>query len=175
MLLELRPHRLSQAKSSPSTPPATPSRRHPLPRPRPRPHPHHLRHQPQALQLAPPNRDRFDGVIVHGLWKYPGLAAWLALAGHKPYVVFTHGMLDPYFKRAFPLKHIKKLASTGTWPSTGFSAPPTASSSPPAKKRDLAEQSFWLCTLERLRRPLRSLPPAQRRRDPPPRLLLRLP
>jgi glycosyltransferase involved in cell wall biosynthesis len=25
-----------------------------------------------------------------------------------PYVVFTHGMLDPYYKRRYPLKHLKK-------------------------------------------------------------------
>ena len=55
------------------------------------------------------NRHRFDGVVVNGLWQYCGLAAWWALAGNTPYVVFTHGMLDPYFKHAFPLKHIKKL------------------------------------------------------------------
>lgn len=54
------------------------------------------------------NRDRFDGVIVNGLWQYCGLAAKQTLRGHTPYMVFTHGMLDPYFKRAFPLKHIKK-------------------------------------------------------------------
>jgi len=54
------------------------------------------------------NRDRFDGVVVNGLWQYCGLAAWRALAGNTPYVVFTHGMLDPYFKHAFPLKHLKK-------------------------------------------------------------------
>ena len=54
------------------------------------------------------NRDRFDGVVVNGLWQYCGLAAWLALAGNTPYVVFTHGMLDPYFKHAFPMKHVKK-------------------------------------------------------------------
>ena len=54
------------------------------------------------------NRDRFDGVVVNGLWQYCGYAAWRTLAGNTPYVVFTHGMLDPYFKHAFPLKHIKK-------------------------------------------------------------------
>ncbi len=54
------------------------------------------------------NRERFDGVVVNGLWQYCGFAAWRALAGNTPYVVFTHGMLDPYFKRAFPLKHVKK-------------------------------------------------------------------
>ncbi len=54
------------------------------------------------------NRDRFDGVVVNGLWQYCGYAAWRALAGNTPYVVFTHGMLDPYFRYTFPFKHIKK-------------------------------------------------------------------
>jgi len=55
------------------------------------------------------NRDRFDGVVVHGLWQYIGFAVHRAIKGHKPYVVFTHGMLDPYFKHAYPLKHLKKI------------------------------------------------------------------
>jgi glycosyltransferase involved in cell wall biosynthesis len=54
------------------------------------------------------NRQRFGGVMVHGLWQYCGLAVWRGLEGRKPYAVFCHGMLDPYFKRAFPLKHLKK-------------------------------------------------------------------
>jgi len=54
------------------------------------------------------NRHRFDGVVVNGLWQYCGLAARLNLHGRVPYVVFTHGMLDPYFKKTFPLKHFKK-------------------------------------------------------------------
>ncbi|AFL87760.1 glycosyltransferase [Terriglobus roseus DSM 18391] len=55
------------------------------------------------------NIDRFDGVIVNGLWQYNGLPAMLAARGRKPYMVFTHGMLDPYFKRRYPLKHLKKV------------------------------------------------------------------
>ena len=47
-------------------------------------------------------------MVVNGLWQYCGYAAWRALTGNTPYVVFTHGMLDPYFRYAFPLKHIKK-------------------------------------------------------------------
>lgn len=46
---------------------------------------------------------------MHGLWSYPGIAARKAFAGRIPFMVFPHGMLDPYFKRAFPLKHVKKL------------------------------------------------------------------
>ncbi len=44
------------------------------------------------------------------MWQYPGLAARRAArALGLPYFVYTHGMLDPWFKRAFPLKHLKKL------------------------------------------------------------------
>jgi len=55
------------------------------------------------------NYSRFDGVIVNGVWQYHTVAARRVLAGRKPYVVFAHGMLDPYFKDRYPLKHLKKL------------------------------------------------------------------
>jgi glycosyltransferase involved in cell wall biosynthesis len=53
----------------------------------------------------------YDVVVVHGLWQYHGLAVHRALrgAGAPPYFVFSHGMLDPWFKREYPLKHVKKL------------------------------------------------------------------
>ena len=54
------------------------------------------------------NADRFDGVVVHGLWQYCGYAARKVFGGNKPYMVFVHGMLDPYFRRTFPFKHLKK-------------------------------------------------------------------
>ncbi len=53
------------------------------------------------------HRSEFDGVLVHGLWNYITIAALRTLRGHTPYIVFVHGMLDPYFKRAFPLKHAR--------------------------------------------------------------------
>ena len=53
------------------------------------------------------NRGRFDGFLVNGLWQC-GLATMLAAGRTTPYMVFAHGMLDPYFKRRFPLKHVKK-------------------------------------------------------------------
>jgi len=55
------------------------------------------------------NYSRFDGAIVNGVWQYHAVAARHVLAGRLPYVVFAHGMLDPYFKSRFPLKHLKKL------------------------------------------------------------------
>ncbi|MBC7942729.1 MAG: glycosyltransferase [Chitinophagaceae bacterium] len=51
----------------------------------------------------------FDAVIVHGLWQHQGLATWRALRGGPvPYYVYPHGMLDPWFKRTYPIKHLKK-------------------------------------------------------------------
>jgi glycosyltransferase involved in cell wall biosynthesis len=89
------------------------------------------------------NRDRFDGVVVNGLWQYCGFAAWRALAGNTPYVVFTHGMLDPYFKRAFPMKHIKKWLY---WVPAEYRILRDADRvlfTSKAEKR-LAEETFWL-------------------------------
>lgn len=55
------------------------------------------------------NLPRFDAAIVHGNWQYHGLAASRACrrAG-VPYLVYPHGMLDPWFNRAYPLKKWKK-------------------------------------------------------------------
>ncbi len=64
---------------------------------------------PKLEQWLNANYQRFDGVIVNGVWQYHGVAARRTLAGRKPYVVFAHGMLDPYFKHRYPLKHLKKL------------------------------------------------------------------
>jgi len=56
----------------------------------------------------------YDIVIVNGIWQYHSFAVWRALySGGTPYVVYTHGMLDPWFKQQYPLKHAKKLAY---WP-----------------------------------------------------------
>lgn len=54
-------------------------------------------------------RSDYDAVIVNGIWQYNGYAVRLALRGSStPYVVFPHGMLDPWFRRRYPLKHLKK-------------------------------------------------------------------
>ncbi len=55
------------------------------------------------------NVRRFDCVIAHDIWQYPCRATWQALRHTEtPYFVFTHGMLDPWFRQTFPLKHVKK-------------------------------------------------------------------
>ncbi|WP_420997516.1 glycosyltransferase [Cupriavidus sp. 30B13] len=51
----------------------------------------------------------YDAVVVEGMWQFHALAVCLALRGKRvPYFVFTHGMLDPWFRQHYPLKHLKK-------------------------------------------------------------------
>jgi glycosyltransferase involved in cell wall biosynthesis len=63
---------------------------------------------PRLIPWLRSNAACFDAVVVHGLWQFCGLATWRAFGSNVPYFVFAHGMLDPYFKRAFPFKHMKK-------------------------------------------------------------------
>ena len=51
----------------------------------------------------------FDALVSHGLWQYPSVAVRKAARkADKPYFVYPHGMLDPWFKSHYPWKHIKK-------------------------------------------------------------------
>jgi glycosyltransferase involved in cell wall biosynthesis len=51
----------------------------------------------------------FDAVIINGLWQFHSAGSRKALhSSGTPYFVFPHGMLDPWFKRTYPLKHAKK-------------------------------------------------------------------
>ncbi|WP_251106685.1 glycosyltransferase [Alloacidobacterium dinghuense] len=51
----------------------------------------------------------YDAVVINGIWQYNSFAAGRAARGRVPYAVFIHGALDPWFKKTYPLKHIKKL------------------------------------------------------------------
>jgi glycosyltransferase involved in cell wall biosynthesis len=56
------------------------------------------------------NLSRFDAVVVHSVWMYFSYAVWKATRRTgTPYFLFIHGALDPWFRRAYPLKHIKKI------------------------------------------------------------------
>lgn len=46
-----------------------------------------------------------EWVIAHGLWQWPGQRAREL---GNPYLVYPHGMLDPWFKKSYPIKHLKK-------------------------------------------------------------------
>jgi glycosyltransferase involved in cell wall biosynthesis len=92
------------------------------------------------------------------MWQYTGYAVWRTMRGRVPYVVFSHGMLDPYFKRAFPLKHLKKWLywlPVEYWVLRGarhvlFTC---------AAEAELAKQSFWLHRWNAWVTPFGTIPP----------------
>lgn len=63
-------------------------------------------------KLAP----QFDAAVVHGLWHHACIGAFGAMkrAG-LPWLVFSHGMMDPYFRKEAPLKHAVKQAFWLIW------------------------------------------------------------
>lgn len=86
----------------------------------------------------------YNAVIVEGLWQYHSFAVWRALRGTQtPYFVFTHGMLDPWFKKAYPLKHLKKWLY---WPWAEYRTMRDAEAVlfTCEEERLLARDSFWL-------------------------------
>jgi len=67
------------------------------------------RYCPRAVAWLETNAARFDAVVVHGVWGYHLVAVWRALRNSEtPYFVILHGMLNPWFRRTYPLKHWKK-------------------------------------------------------------------
>jgi len=90
------------------------------------------------------NRRRYDVIIVNGIWQFHSFAVWRALRdSNTPYVVFTHGMLDPWFKKEYPLKHLKKWIY---WPWAEYRVLRDAQAVlfTCEEERVLARQSFWL-------------------------------
>ena len=99
---------------------------------------------PRLLPWLQENVHRYDAVIVNGVWQYHSFAVWKTLKKSKtPYFVFTHGMLDPWFKHTYPLKHLKKWLY---WPWAEYRVLRDARAVifTCEEERQLARQSFWL-------------------------------
>ena len=83
-------------------------------------------------------------VIVNGIWQFNSFTAWRVLRKIGiPYFVFTHGMLDPWFKEHYPLKHLKKWLY---WPWAEYRVlrDATAVLFTCLEEKVLARRSFWL-------------------------------
>ncbi|MDP9084943.1 MAG: glycosyltransferase [Pseudomonadota bacterium] len=86
----------------------------------------------------------YDVIIINGIWQYNCFGAWRVLRRSRtPYFVYVHGMLDPWFKRAYPLKHLKKWLF---WP---WGVYPVLRDARAVlftceEERRLARDSFWL-------------------------------
>jgi glycosyltransferase involved in cell wall biosynthesis len=86
----------------------------------------------------------YDAVVINGLWQYNSFGAWRALHRMRvPYFVFTHGMLDPWFKTTYPLKHFKKWLY---WPWADYRVLRDARAVlfTSEEERLQARKSFWL-------------------------------
>ncbi|AGY60227.1 glycosyltransferase [Gloeobacter kilaueensis] len=98
---------------------------------------------PRLVPWLRAHRHRYDHVLVNGLWQFTSLGTWLALRGTStPYSLFVHGMLDPYFNRAYPLKRLKKQLY---WPWGEYRVLRDAQAVlfTCKQEEDLAAESFW--------------------------------
>jgi glycosyltransferase involved in cell wall biosynthesis len=84
-----------------------------------------------------------DVTIVHGLWQWPGIVAYKNWQRKKNYyVVFPHGMLDPWFKKAYLLKHLKKQVYWW-WRQGKILENAHAVCFTTEEERRLAQKTFW--------------------------------
>lgn len=103
-----------------------------------------LGYSPALVPWLRANAIHYDLVIIHGLWRYISVGTWRALRkGRVPYMVMPHGMLDPWFKHQYPLKHCKKWLF---WPWTEYRVLRDARAVifTCDEERRLARESFWL-------------------------------
>ena len=99
---------------------------------------------PRLVPWLIANRGNYDVVVVHGIWQFHSFGVWRALRNSgTPYVVYTHGMLDPWFKRQYPLKHVKKWMF---WPWSDYRVLRDAQGVLFTCEEEclLARSSFWL-------------------------------
>lgn len=104
----------------------------------------HYRYSPRLAPWLRENREWYDAIIVNGIWQYHSFAAWQTLRNSgTPYVLFVHGMLDPWFKKTYPLKHLKKWMY---WPWAEYRVLRDARAVlfTCEEERRLAKDSFWL-------------------------------
>jgi glycosyltransferase involved in cell wall biosynthesis len=90
------------------------------------------------------NAQNYDVFIINGLWQYHSYASHRVLKSlNRRYYVFTHGMLDPWFKDQYPLKHLKKWLY---WPLGEYPVIRDAEKVlfTCEDEKILARQSFWL-------------------------------
>jgi glycosyltransferase involved in cell wall biosynthesis len=66
-------------------------------------------YSPKFVKWLKANATNYDFVVVNGLWNYTARGSWRALHNSTvPYAVYTHGMLDPWFRETYPVKHFAK-------------------------------------------------------------------
>jgi len=80
--------------------------------------PHHSpwHHSPKLISWLEKNIQKYDAVIVHGLWLFSSYAVEKSMRGKHspPWFVMPHGMLDPYFQKSKE-RRIKAIRNSVYW------------------------------------------------------------
>jgi glycosyltransferase involved in cell wall biosynthesis len=64
---------------------------------------------PHLVPWLKTHADDYDIAVVNGLWNYASTGSSLILPRlNLPYVVYPHGMMDPWFRKTYPAKHCLK-------------------------------------------------------------------
>lgn len=97
---------------------------------------------PKLKQWIMDNANRFDVAVIHGLWNHASVGGWQGcFKANLPYVLFTHGMMDPWFKKAYPLKHwLKQLFWIIQGPALKYASEVLFTSE---EEKKLAHGVFW--------------------------------
>lgn len=62
------------------------------------------------LEFLRSNLDKYECVIVHGIWGFISYAVWrCSRRSGTPYIVHPHGMLLPWYNQRFSLTYLKKF------------------------------------------------------------------
>lgn len=64
--------------------------------------------KPSYLSWLNKNITSYDLVIIDGLWMFHVVGGYICKLKKVPYLIYSHGMLDPYFNKD-KLKYLKKL------------------------------------------------------------------
>jgi glycosyltransferase involved in cell wall biosynthesis len=102
------------------------------------------RFAPRALSWLRRHVSEYDIIVAHGIWQFASVCTRLACRRARvPYAVFVHGMLDPWFRRQYPMKHLKKWM---TWPWGDYRVLRDAAAAlfTAGEEATLAARSFWL-------------------------------
>lgn len=69
-------------------------------------------YSPRLIPWLKSNSRTYDCAVVHGLWNYAAVGASRVLPkSDLPYFLISHGMMDPWFRKTYPLKHQMKQFS----------------------------------------------------------------
>ncbi len=68
------------------------------------------RYNPCLTSWMQAHAQRFDAVILNGLWNFSSLGSWMGLRKTAtPYYIFAHGMMAPWFRKYWLKHRVKEI------------------------------------------------------------------